>query len=303
MKLTALAVLFATSILFTGAIATSGVQSADALKSEGVSVSSYGSKTKSLVCGDRLCSEIQGGREAWESEQVPVNVVIPDYGLEQKGMALSGSIHNQMCNCLDDGTCSCGSDCNCADMKHGKDGMCSSCGKSGHGSHGSHKMTAHSGTLQSETDPGQGHELHQLAVLLPPSDKLYKGILTYSASENVQLVALHGPLTDDEVVGQTIWTPDGETKFALTLVDQQNKMGSWMFTGNALAAHTFNTDPFAITYSVVSMGGASASVHEKMTHEATCDCAAGCACDQAGACICSGEAGPCMCGPNCNCGE
>ena len=140
-------------------------------------------------------------------------------------------------------------------------------------------------------------------MLLPPSSNGYAGILTYSASENVQLVALHGPLTEDEVMGQTIWTPDGETKFALTLVDQQNKMGSWMFTGNALAAHTFNTDPFAITYSIVTMGGDAASVHEKRSHGADCDCAEGCSCDADGACICSGEAGPCMCGPNCNCGE
>jgi len=57
-----------------------------------------------------------------------------------------------------------------------------------------HMMTAHSGTIQSETDPGKGHEQHQLAVLLPPSSNVYAGLLTYSASENVQLVALHGPL-------------------------------------------------------------------------------------------------------------
>ena len=220
-----------------------------------------------------------------------------------------------VCTCSGEpGTCMCGPDCNCGDMKHGShgdmkhgdDGMCSSCGKSGHGSHGKsggHKMTAHSGSMQSETDPGLGHEEHQLAVLLPPSSNGYAGILTYSASENVQLVALHGPLTEDQIMGQTIWTPDGETKFALTLVDQQNKMGSWMFTGNALAAHTFNTDPFGITYSIVTMGGDSASVHEKRSHGESCDCAEGCACDQGGACICSGEAGPCMCGPDCNCGD
>ena len=48
-----------------------------------------------------------------------------------------------------------------------------------------HVMKAISGTMQSATDPGKGHEQHQLAVLLPPSDKMYKGILSYSASENV----------------------------------------------------------------------------------------------------------------------
>ncbi len=331
MKLTALAVLFATTILLSGAIVTStSVQSVEALKAEGVSSSAYGSKTKGMVCGDRLCSEIPGGREAWEAQQTPPDVVIPRYGLEQKGMPLPPEsvhekrAHGEMCDCAEGcacdqggacicsgepGPCMCGPDCNCGDMQHdhaknGHDGMCSSCGDMKH----DHKMKDHgmktiTGTIQSETDPGLGHELHQLAVLLAPSEKMYKGMLTYSASENVQLVALHGPLTEDEVMGQTIWTPDGKTKFALTLVDQQNKMGSWMFTGNALAAHTFNTDPFAITYSIVSMGGGSASVHEKRSHGATCDCAEGCACDQGGACICSGEPGPCMCGPDCNCGD
>ena len=167
-----------------------------------------------------------------------------------------------------------------------------------------HGMKATSGTIQSETDPGQGHEQHQLAVMLAPRDRAYSGLLTYSASENVQLVALHGPLPEGMVKGQPTWTPDGKTHFALTLVDQQNKMGTWMFTGNALAAHTFSTEPFAITYSIVTMDhGDGMSVHEKRTHGASCMCAGDCTCDKDGVCTCSGEEGPCMCGPNCNCGQ
>ena len=303
MKLTALVVLFATAILLTGAISgSSSIQYAEAIKGQGVSSSQYGSKTD--VCGLQLCSEIPGGKAAWMAEQGKSKVLIPDYGLEAKNLPIPKSDMKQYGQ---DG-CMCGTDgCDCTGPSHGShgDGMCTSCGKSGHDSHGKggHKMTGHSGTMQSETDPGKGHELHQLAVLLPPSSNGYAGILTYSASENVQLVALHGPLTEDEVMGQTIWTPDGETKFALTLVDQQNKMDSWMFAGNALAAHTFNTDPFTITYSIVTMGGDTASVHEKRSHGLDCDCAEGCSCDADGVCICSGEAGPCMCGPNCNCGE
>ena len=311
MKLTALAALFVTTVMMTGAVSVStSVQYADALP---------------VVCGLQLCSEIPGGYEAWIAQQGSPTMIIPKYGLEQKGLPVSETVpekrtYGEMCDCAEGcacdqggacicsgepGPCMCGPDCTCGDMKHGDGSMCTSCGKSGHGSHGtSHKMTAHSGTMQSETDPGLGHELHQLAVLLPPSSNGYAGILTYSASENVQLVALHGPLTDDEVMGQTIWTPDGETKFALTLADQQNKMGSWMFTGNALAVHTFNTDPFAITYSIVTMGGGdSASGHEKISHDKMCTCSEGCSCDQGGACICSGEAGPCLCGPNCDCGH
>ena len=321
MKLTALAVLFATTILLTGAIfASSSVQFADAVKGKGVSTSAYGSSTN--ICGLQLCSEIPGGKEAWEAQKNPVDVVIPRYGLEQKGMQVHPeTVHEKMthgdicqcgsdgcncpgCSCNEDGMCNCHGEshkCSCGDvMMHGKTGMCQGCGMSDHGSYGmqDYGMKTITGTMQSETDPGKGHEQHQLAVLLTPSDKMYKGMLTYSASENVQLVALHGPLTDDEVMGQTIWTPDGKTKFALTLVDQQNKMGTWMFTGNALAVHTFNDKPFSMSYSVHY-----AQVSDGHGMYGSCDCAEGCSCDQGGACICSGEAGPCMCGPNCTCGD
>ena len=102
----------------------------------------------------------------------------------------------------------------------------------------------------STQDPGIGHEEHQIAVLLAPSDKVYSGTLTYYASEPIQLVTLHGPLADGEDMGQTIWTPDGETKFALTLVDPKNAKGKWEFAGNALAVHTFNTEPFTVDYKV-----------------------------------------------------
>ncbi|MFM8658524.1 MAG: hypothetical protein ACKOCQ_01110, partial [Candidatus Nitrosotenuis sp.] len=84
-----------------------------------------------------------------------------------------------------------------------------------------HTYTITSKTVTSVQDPGVGHESHQLAVILPPSEKIYKGMITFSASEPVQLVALSGPLAEGEDKGQPIWTPDGKTKFALTLVDPQ----------------------------------------------------------------------------------
>ncbi len=108
------------------------------------------------------------------------------------------------------------------------------------------------GTIGSMQDPGIGHESHQLAIILPPSDNTYHGVLTYSASEPIQLVALHGPLDDDDDNGQAIWTPDGETKFALTFVDNNDAMGTWVFAGNALAVHTMNEDQFTVSYSVVA---------------------------------------------------
>ncbi len=99
-------------------------------------------------------------------------------------------------------------------------------------------------------DPGVGHETHQIAILLAPSDKVYSGTLKYDASERIQLVTLHGPLADGEDKGQAIWTPDGETKFALTFVDPKNARGEWEFAGNALAVHTMNTEPFIVDYKI-----------------------------------------------------
>jgi hypothetical protein len=116
-----------------------------------------------------------------------------------------------------------------------------------------HKSTITTGTITSATDPGLGHETHQLAVILPPSDKIYKGTLTFAASEPIQLVALTGPLAEGEDKGQLIWTPDGTTKFALTFVDAQVASGTWNFAGNALAVHTMKTEPFTISYTVSYM--------------------------------------------------
>jgi len=107
-----------------------------------------------------------------------------------------------------------------------------------------------SGEAQSIIDPGVGHEAHSLAILLPPSEKVYSGTLTYRASEPIQLVSLDGPLGPGEDKGQPIWTSDGATIFALTFVDDKQSSGKWQFSGNALAVHTMNTDGFSVSYSI-----------------------------------------------------
>ena len=43
-----------------------------------------------------------------------------------------------------------------------------------------------SGTITSMDDPGMGHSEHEIAIILPPSDKTYIGRMTFSASEPVQ---------------------------------------------------------------------------------------------------------------------
>ena len=87
--------------------------------------------------------------------------------------------------------------------------------------------TVKSGTMQSMQDPGIGHENHQLAIILPPNEKIYSGVLSFTASEPVQLVTLHGPLAEGEDRGQAIWTTDGVTKYGLTFYEPETKDGTW----------------------------------------------------------------------------
>ncbi|HSD05554.1 MAG TPA: hypothetical protein VLB45_07395 [Nitrosopumilaceae archaeon] len=105
-------------------------------------------------------------------------------------------------------------------------------------------------TLTSMQDPGQGHESHQLAIILSPNKgSLYDGSLTYAASEPVQIVILH-EINKDDAKGQPTWTVDGDTIFGLTLVDPGTSSGSYEFTGAAVALHTKNTNKFTATVSV-----------------------------------------------------
>jgi len=114
------------------------------------------------------------------------------------------------------------------------------------------KGTVDIGTVQSMIDPGMGHESHSLAILLPPREIPYQGgVVSYSATENLQLVALHGPLGPGEDKGQATWTADGENVYALTLIEDVGKMGVWTtFSGNALAFHTMNPDGFTVSYAL-----------------------------------------------------
>ncbi len=117
------------------------------------------------------------------------------------------------------------------------------------------------GTMQSVQDPGMGHESHQIAVILAPSSDVYSGLISYSASEPIQLISLRGPIGPDEHPEKT-WTVDGSTIFEMTFVDPANAMGSWEFSGNALALHTKNTTEFTVSYSVSATKSESTVVSE-----------------------------------------
>jgi len=114
--------------------------------------------------------------------------------------------------------------------------------------------TVATGTVISIPDPGVGHEQHSLALILPPRDIPYSGgVISYSASENIQLVSLMGPLDEGDIQGQATWTADGETHYAMSIVDG-GKMGVWnTFSGNALALHSMNPDGFTATYTLAGL--------------------------------------------------
>jgi len=61
--------------------------------------------------------------------------------------------------------------------------------------------------LESVQDPGVGHEQHQLAIILPPSDKVYSGKLMYDASETHYTVHWHQEKTKDRQSGLQMEKP------------------------------------------------------------------------------------------------
>lgn len=221
-------ILFMIVILFSAGVVASVdiIQDAEALKSQGNKVRQTGS-AGSPVCGVQLCSEIEETQE--ETKPTPPKKEKPTTKQEKPAPPKKETEPKSSTS---------------PKTKSTTEPLTSQT-KS--------EWKTSSGTITSSQDPGVGHETHQLAIILPPTSNVYKGILSYDASEPIQLMALHGPLGPDEANGQAIWTSDGKTKFAMTFVDPQTSMGSWVFTGNALAVHTLNSEPFAVSYSVSYM--------------------------------------------------
>ena len=105
-------------------------------------------------------------------------------------------------------------------------------------------------TLISSQDPGQGHENHQLALILSPNEgTLYDGSMTFTSSEPVEVVVLH-EINSNDAKGQPTWTIDGNTIYAISIIDLKTKSGSFEFTGAALALHSLNSKEFTSTISV-----------------------------------------------------
>jgi hypothetical protein len=119
------------------------------------------------------------------------------------------------------------------------------------------------GTVASEQDPLPGHESHEIAFILPPRNDggVYSGVLTYTASKPVEVVVLHNydpqnSTTIPEAYGTELTSPlpGGAGNVAITLFQPPYEAGinsaSVPFTGNALALHMLEDDPFTATYTV-----------------------------------------------------
>ena len=115
---------------------------------------------------------------------------------------------------------------------------------------GSRKKIHFTQTITSSQDPGQGHYNHQLALVLSPNQgTLYDGSMTFTSSETVQIAVLH-EINQQDAKGQNVWTVDGNTFYGLSLIDTEQKSGSFEFTGAALALHSMDSKEFTATVSV-----------------------------------------------------
>jgi plastocyanin len=124
------------------------------------------------------------------------------------------------------------------------------------------------GTVTSSQDPLLGHEEHQMATILPfrQDGALYEGILTYTATEPVEVVILNIQIlneteqqvlnaTEDDGEFGTLLTSqlDNQTSLAISYItpeygDSPAPSASISIAGNAVWLHTLSGEPFAATY-------------------------------------------------------
>jgi hypothetical protein len=143
-------------------------------------------------------------------------------------------------------------------------------GAAGQGGGGGQGRTVQVGTVTSSPVPIPGFEGEQRATILPltPDGTIYSGVLTYTASEPVNVVVLHlqdlnaterailNATGDDAELGPLLTAAlDNQTSLALTVItpdygDAIAPSASIPFAGNAVWLHLAEDTPFAATYAV-----------------------------------------------------
>jgi plastocyanin len=126
------------------------------------------------------------------------------------------------------------------------------------------------GTVTSSQDPLPGHEEHQMATILPfrQDGVIYSGVLTYTATEPVEVVVLNIQTlneterailntTEDDGGFGTLPTSqlDDQTSLSISYIippygDSPAPSASIPFAGNAVWLHTLSGEPFAATFVV-----------------------------------------------------
>jgi plastocyanin len=131
------------------------------------------------------------------------------------------------------------------------------------------KVTIIQGTVTSSIDPLPGHEGQQMATVLPfrQDGSMYSGVLTYTATEPVEVAILNmGTFNETEQAILDVTPEDSEFGTLLTQLDNQTSIAfsyitppygdspspsaSVPFAGNAVWFHTSDGTPFAASYTV-----------------------------------------------------
>jgi hypothetical protein len=126
------------------------------------------------------------------------------------------------------------------------------------------------GIATSSPDPLPGHEEHQGVVVLGlrEDNAVYSGILTFTATEPVELQVLHRNMTTTNTTGLGISEdfgtlsilplPGGNGQVTISSIipdfpeDATTFSASVPFSGNSIALHNFDGEPFVVTYTVTS---------------------------------------------------
>jgi plastocyanin len=130
------------------------------------------------------------------------------------------------------------------------------------------KVMIRQGIVTSSLDPLQGHEEQQRATILPfrQDGSMYSGVLTYTASEPVEVAILNMQtfneteqatvdVTEDSDLGTLLTQLDNQTSIAISYItppygDSPTPSASIPFAGNAVWLHTSDGTPFSASYSV-----------------------------------------------------